>query len=483
MKVSFNVLNRNWIPVRTKEGTMELLGIRQTLSRAHELLEISVSSPMEEYGLYRFFCVFLMDALRPETEIDIEEMLDMGQFDMERIERYIEQCNEGGECFDVFDESKPFLQSKYDSSIDKEIKPVSVLDYTMPSGNNHTHFDHRKVEMLCLDPEKATRLLIAAQLFCTAGAQGYPSGVNASPPFFGVIKGDTLFETLVFTLMPLDAINIPFDIPPVLWRSDDGVRPKAQIAQTSWLRGMLFPSRRICLITQKGNETITGVYFCQGENFVNKETWRDPFVTYRSTTKGIVPLRPARYRPIWQNLNDIIDVPGNHASRLLKQYLSIRETDDVSIMLYGVETNQASYLSICRYDLSFPSKLSSDPDYIELLTLGISASEKLGASIGKGLSGITTVTKSVSDKISVQHYYKQCEIRFWQYCNEIIEAQQKRRDLYLMWCEDVSTYAKNTFIQAVSSMRLRASALEQAAKEYEKLLLAIKNLKKEASQI
>ena len=400
---------------------------------------------------------------------------------MDLIEKYITQCQAEGVSFDLFDGARPFLQSPYDSAIDKDVKPVSVMDFTIPSGNNHTHFDHRKPEELQLKPEQAARLLIAAQLFCTAGAQGYPSGVNASPPFYGMVKGACLFDTLVYTLLPLESIGLSFDDPSVLWRSREGVQPKAEIARTSWLRGMLFPARRICLVHQADSEMIDGVYFCQGENFVNKETWRDPFVTYRTTANGIVPLRPAGYRPIWHNFNDVIDVPGNHASQLLRQYLSISESETVSVLLYGVETSQASYLSVCRYDLFFPKKLASSPQYIELLTVGISVSEKLGSSLRRSLSEVTSMSGTAA-VIAIQQYYKQCETRFWKLCNAATEGNIGIRELYSAWCADISQYAIDVFVQTMSSLRLRATALADAAQAQDKLLLTIKKLKKEASQ-
>ena len=81
MRASFNALDAPWIPVITAEGTEEMLGIRQTLFRAHELREISSASPLEEYSVYRFLGLFLMDALRPERESDIEDLLDGERFD------------------------------------------------------------------------------------------------------------------------------------------------------------------------------------------------------------------------------------------------------------------------------------------------------------------------------------------------------------------------------------------------------------------
>ena len=88
MRVSFNVLNDPWIPVVALNGSREILGIRETLQRAPELKEISAVSPLEEYSIYRFLSVFLMDALRPEDLDTIEELLEEETFDMEQIEAY-----------------------------------------------------------------------------------------------------------------------------------------------------------------------------------------------------------------------------------------------------------------------------------------------------------------------------------------------------------------------------------------------------------
>ena len=111
MKPTFNLLDRGWIPVVCEDGTRKLLGIRQTLAQAHELREISDPSPLDEYSLYRFLGLFLMDALRPEETEDIEDLLEAGRFDMKRIEAYIAQCQSEGVSFDLFDEKRPFLQS------------------------------------------------------------------------------------------------------------------------------------------------------------------------------------------------------------------------------------------------------------------------------------------------------------------------------------------------------------------------------------
>ena len=83
MRPSFNVLDEPWIPVVGLDGSREILGIRETLRRSPELKEISAVSPLEEFSVYRFLSVFLMDALRPRRNSTINKLLQQGSFDME----------------------------------------------------------------------------------------------------------------------------------------------------------------------------------------------------------------------------------------------------------------------------------------------------------------------------------------------------------------------------------------------------------------
>ena len=112
MGASFDILTKPWVPVLDAAGQKTELGLLETLERAHELQAIQTASPMEEYSVYRFLIVFLMDALRPEDENDIDGLLKAERFDMEAIQEYLTQCQKEGVSFDLFDEERPFLQTK-----------------------------------------------------------------------------------------------------------------------------------------------------------------------------------------------------------------------------------------------------------------------------------------------------------------------------------------------------------------------------------
>lgn len=476
MKATFDVLDQGWIPVVDENGSRQLMGIRQVLSEAHRLREISDPSPLEEYSLYRFLTVFLMDALRPKTRSNISDLLKKGRFDMPQIERYIAQCLTEGVSFDLFDEERPFLQCKMEGAIDGNEKPVAVLDCTVPSGNNHMHFVHQQPDRL--SPDAALRKVLVTYWFCTAAAQGYPSGVYGAPPYFGVIREDHLFGTLVNLLLPTDSIELGFDDSPVLWRRTVPIRQKEQVPKTSWLEGMLFPTRRIHLNPDESG-TVRSVFMSQGENYVNKDSWKDPHATYRMNENSVFPLRPHADNPIWRNITDIIDIPGGGASKILNVYRDIHGNDsEIRYTLYGVETSQASYLSVQRHDLSLPLRLA-EQDRLDLLKACIAAVDRLSKALYKSLN-VTEVIPPAAIRTAKNHFEKICENRFWQLCRfaDVFDADEQM--LYGDYLSEIYNAAEKIFDQTLISLHLRSHALSSAEENRKKIFFEMNKLKKEA---
>lgn len=477
MNASFNVLTQGWIPVIDPEGKQQKLGILDTLINAHNLKAILDASAMVEYSLYRFLSVFLMDALRPKDTETLTELLEEEAFDPERIDHYIALCRSEGVSFDLFDKERPFLQTPYSAEWDKSPKAAVELDYTIPHGNNHTHFDHRSVENISLRYDAAARLLLCAQWFCTAGVQGYPSNVSASPPYYTVVKGRNLFETLVYSLCPINRIDIPFDTPPVLWRNTDPVVPKKEVSKTSWLYGMLFPARRITLLPGEG--AVSELYLSQGLNYIAKESWKDPFVTYRITKNGPAPWRPNQEKAIWRNLNDLVDIQGKKAPYVLRQYFELeKESEEASICLYGVQTNQASYLGMFHHDLDIPARLGVDEDHIRCLEFCIDAAERLSSALRHSFSGIPEIPESIVSQ-AIQEYYDQCEREFWVLCRNSLAAENADLDASAkIWSEHIFQTVKSVRERTLFNLHLNSRAMAQAAKQEKEIAIAIKKIRR-----
>lgn len=96
VQASFNILTQPWIPVSAPGGTTREVGLLEALEQAHIFLGIQDPSPMVEYSVYRFLIVFLMDMLRPEDEEALDELLAVGRFERDVIQRYVDQCGRGG---------------------------------------------------------------------------------------------------------------------------------------------------------------------------------------------------------------------------------------------------------------------------------------------------------------------------------------------------------------------------------------------------
>ena len=466
MKATFDILLEPWIPVVEEDGTTRELGLLEVLERAHQLRAVQDPSPLVEYSVYRFLIVFLMDMLRPEDTEALEELLEEGQFDPDEIRDYVAMCQAEGVSFDLLDEERPFLQTAYRVEWDQKPKPVSILDYTVPNGNNHIHFDHRQ-EQMAYTPGKALRMMLAAQIFCTAGVQGYPSNVNGAPPWFALIRGESLFQTLILGMLDLDHIGIPFDQPPVLWRNTEEVEAKKQVAQTSWLFGMLFPARRIHLIPDEDGNAVSHVYFSQGMNYQVTNAWTDPHVAYRLSDKGRFNWKPSEDESIWRNLTCLIDL--KQAPQIVSQYMDLDQPDgELLLTLYGVQTNQASYLRSQRYDLSLPVKLLGNEYALHYVADYIDRAERLGRALYKSLQ-----QKEIPDESRVQakqHFYAECEQLLW----KELDALTKPNVDYIARAEQIREAQIRVALSCadwvLGQLNLRGRAMVQVMGSQEKIL-------------
>ena len=255
-------------------------------------------------------------------------------------------------------------------------------------------------------------MMLAAQIFCTAGAQGYPSNVNGAPPWFTLIRGKNLFQTLVFGMIEVDRIDLPLDRPPVLWRNPDEVVSKQKVARTSWLFGMFFPARRIHLISDESGEYVENVYFSQGMNFEVTDSWTDPHVTYRYNAKGRFNWKPSADEAIWRNLTDLIDTKGKRAPQIIAQYEKLDTSDSpMTLVIYGVQTNQANYMRAQRHDLQIPKKLLGNENALHFITEFVAQAERLGRALYKALT-----LEEIPEESRVQarqRYYAVCEQILW----------------------------------------------------------------------
>jgi len=250
MNPSFNLLDQPWIPCTDLDGNRVELGIQETLSRAHQLREISGDSPIVTAALYRLLLAILHRAY--QGPIDRASWGNLwadgkGTWDSPTLTVYLASQQER---FDLFHPTHPFYQA-----VDERVKEKSVASMVMDvaSGNNGTLFDHHTEEDgLTLTPAQAARHLLAAQAFGLAGLSGLEQKFTYAPCVGGVlflVQGQTLFQTLALNLLKY-AADLPIpklreDLP--AWEMMDAFTPADRTLPNGYLDYLTWQNRRILL--------------------------------------------------------------------------------------------------------------------------------------------------------------------------------------------------------------------------------------------
>ena len=366
---SYDVLKEPWIPVERVDGSLVELGLLDVLKQAHTLKQIICESPLETYAVSRLLIAFLMDALTPERSNDRKKLLHAGKFPPEQLDRYIKKCVQEGCSFDLFDNKRPFMQAAFVAEFDSgKEKPVAILVHTLPTGNNHMHFDHRFPRDQLLSCEQTLRALCSTYVFCTAGLSG-PSSVNNTPCTYVLCVGETLHETLTLGMLSIaECGNIPWSNPPIAWRNFEEFIPKETHAKMSILSAFTWMPRRVTLIPSKAIGKIETVYYQAGANFLGNGVWKDPHVSYRKSKKEEwFPVKPQNGRAMWRDLGSVTATshtdPSHIPPRIITQTTVLlgRDKSMVKLRMVGLVTNQAQYISLLYDDLAVPVEILDNP--------------------------------------------------------------------------------------------------------------------------
>lgn len=307
-KFSFDVRTEKWIPVVRSDGTRDEVGLLEALAQAHQLQEISDAMPPVECGLLRLLVAFALELFPLRDGDDWEELWNQGQFDAERVRKYLQE--KWADRFDLFDEKYPFLQSADGDGGDK---PLAGLLPSQPSGINAAHFHHGDEADFAVAPAVAARLLTTIAPFMTSGGAGLPPSINGAPPWYVLLQGRNLFETILLNCPSADRMpQFAQGVAPPAWRDD---RPllKENRAEASLLESLTWQPRRIRLLphraldsrgvcTLSGAETpvlVARMKFSPG--WGTRFEWRDPHVSYRINKDGPSVVRPREGREVWRD--------------------------------------------------------------------------------------------------------------------------------------------------------------------------------------
>ena len=203
---SFSLWDKPWIPATYCTGQSGLLSIRDILVQAHEVREISDSSPLITAAIPRLLQAVLYRIFMPRAHSDWVRLWDEHRFNPDKIDEYGDIYREK---FDLLHPERPFYQVPLIEG--KKIHPISALILEAASGNNATLFDHGLAEGdMWLPLDRAACHLVAHQAFAISGGKSEPFYLSDAPLTSGLVVqaiGRTLYETLMLNLMPQSRWN------------------------------------------------------------------------------------------------------------------------------------------------------------------------------------------------------------------------------------------------------------------------------------
>ncbi len=425
----YSVLTEPVIPVLLPDGSKTQAGIYEVLLRAHEIRDVEGETPLERYAILRLLIAFAMDMLHPKDSFARRDLLEMERFDPSVLNDYIELCEKNGPRFDLFDSEHPFLQSKYDESLDaKAEKPIAVIIHSLPSGNNHVFLDHRAANTHAVPYSRAFQALVASYVFCVSGTAG-PSSVNNTPPIYAVMLGKTLFETIILNMLSESEVKpLSYGTGLVPWRKERKVIPKEKIADISLLEGLTWFPRRITLIPEEGKVKRV---FCQaGLDFKGNERWNDPHVPkFKKNDETYGTVKPELGKSFWRDIGAMM---YDHDGKKIRQPLTMRcitnviDREDLPLWIpvrgTGLITNQAAYTGWLEDTLTIPSSLLYDQENAECFRADALFLESIRSQIFISVQRYVDRTRSGS--IGKEHEVSmQCQLFFLQGAHDLLFGQ------------------------------------------------------------
>ena len=379
--MSYNVLREPWIPM--SDG--HKYSLWDCLEHAHEMERISCASPLETYAVHRFLGAFVMDALQLQNKSARLLLLKQGRFDMAVFDAYVDLCEQEGVSFDLFDKNRPFMQAGYNPKYDLTTKPVAALASELPSGNNHIFLEHKMADDHCLSVDDALKSMLSGYVFCTAGAQHYPSSVNNTPCLYVIVHGANLFETLILgCISQKEAGNLPYG--KAAWRTRMEIVPKTEFATIDLLQGLTWQPRRVTLLANESGK-IERVYLIQGYNFKGNQLWRDPHVPYRLLKDGSFnPMKPSSVRSLWRDLGGLAVSKENRFGKQPQVIAALPENWQLcKVSVIGLITDQATLIDTVHEEMLIPSNILNDEDKGDTLHRDLNFVEEVHRLIGRGL--------------------------------------------------------------------------------------------------
>lgn len=323
----FDLTLEPWVPVLMKSAERKRLSLRDVLVHAHEVLEISLTSPLMAASVQRLLVAFAHRLVGVTDRNSWAASWQAGRFEPNAVETYLAQWQK---YLRLFDADHPFMQ---DPRLPlASVQSLSRLAHDRSPTNNNEFLDHPHTDP-GFRPDEALLLLLTHQAFSLGGLiagrlPGEPTAARAAPlakAAIVIVRGDDLFRTLMLNLTratgPMAAGDV-HDCP--AWERDGP--PEGVVRDASGVLDLLtWQSRRVLLRPEDGDggTTVRQVISKRGDELpAGWKTWEvEPMVAYVAVKKPKpggdpwVPLGLREDRMAWRDSSALFQATTDSADQ------------------------------------------------------------------------------------------------------------------------------------------------------------------------
>ncbi len=301
MKISFNLVDHPWVPVRLQTGQAELMSLHQLFEESDRVAVIN-AQPHERISLLRLLICVTQATLGAQESLEAQQKLSK---DFEKaIANYLDKVRNH---FELFGSGERFLQVFVK---DKEPVNASKLNPHLATGNNPTLFDHAGQDAArAFEPHTLALALLTFQNFYPlygAGYRGKGPCVDQNMAHTFVV-GKSLKETILNNCLTAELIDELYrenGLGRPLWELEPRQKDFSELATNSYL-GRLVPRHRNLWLLEDGSGFRLST---EGLEYPRFEETREPHATVvvvgpKKDTRRLLPSRLER--AVWRDLHCI----------------------------------------------------------------------------------------------------------------------------------------------------------------------------------
>ncbi len=333
--MSYNLLEKQWIPVLWTNGNVTRVGIKEALTQAEHIRQIAASNPMDRVAIFRFLLALLYWCRgNPPATADTasEEPFPID---------WLSRLDANRKCFNLLGDGKRFYQYREQGG---KLLAVNYLIHEIPVGTNFNHFRHSVDGTKGLCPACCALGLLRLPMFSTQGGKGKSPGINAKPPIYVIPLGETLAETLRLSWRQASNLGTP------AWEKPDV--PLPGMGEVPLLTGLTWLPRRVWLSEPQESLThciscgrldniiLSSVFAGKGSTKTGEDTrrdWHDPHVIYEQRQNGEMPL-------YWADVVRSADAGAGQWARIMAGLLRNPRTERTRAWIVGFSSDQNKYI-------------------------------------------------------------------------------------------------------------------------------------------